>query len=59
VRTLRDLSLFEAAVPAEAGAPDDDTPPDIDEFRHELARRIHALIDAQQAQQGQEQGAAD
>ena len=50
-RTLQDMAAF-AKPEAEATPPDesdDDTiPRDIDEFRNELARRIHALIDARQ-----------
>jgi hypothetical protein len=49
VRTLRDLSAFDEASNATAAAMDqdehDDMPTDIDEFRNELARRIHAFVD--------------
>jgi hypothetical protein len=51
VRALRELSLFDAGGPAASAV--DEPPADIDEFRRELARRIHALIDAEQAGQGQ------
>jgi hypothetical protein len=44
VRTMRDLSLFDAGAPG-AATPDEVPPLDIDEFRLELARRIHAIID--------------
>jgi hypothetical protein len=40
----------EAAFPDEAD--DDPVPGDIDEFRNELARRIHALLDARERRRG-------
>jgi len=47
-RTLREIAALnrpdEVTPPDEAD--DDPVPRDIDEFRNELARRIHALIDA-------------
>ena len=49
-RTLQEMAAItkpdEGAPPDEAD--DDPIPRDIDEFRNELARRIHALIDARQ-----------
>jgi len=47
-RTLREIAALNQ--PDEVTPPnetDDDVPRDIDEFRRELARRIHALIDAE------------
>jgi hypothetical protein len=49
-RTLQEMA---AITQPDEGAPPDETdddpvPRDIDEFRNELARRIHALIDARQ-----------
>jgi flagellar motor switch protein FliG len=51
-RTLREI----AALNRPDEADDDSVPRDIDEFRNELARRIHALIDARC---GGESGAGD
>jgi hypothetical protein len=53
-RTLREIA---ALTQPDEGAPPDDTdddpiPRDIDEFRNELARRIHGLIEARQAGAG-------
>ena len=50
VRTLRELNAFDEATNAAGASTDaadenDDMPKDIDEFRNELARRIHALVD--------------
>jgi len=49
VRTLRDLNAFDEATKAAGAAMDanenDDMPTDIDAFRNELARRIHAFVD--------------
>ncbi len=49
VRTLRDLNAFDEATKAAGAVMDsnenDDMPTDIDEFRNELARRIHAFVD--------------
>jgi hypothetical protein len=46
VKTLRELSALDALEPAPAGTPDgeDDMPRDIDEFRHQLTRKVEALI---------------
>jgi hypothetical protein len=52
VRALRDLSAFDPAR-GEAAAEPDTAPQDIDAFRHELARRIHALVDAADARKAE------
>jgi hypothetical protein len=49
VRTMRDLALFDPAPPDETLPAEE--PLDIDEFRLELARRIHALVDARRGDQ--------
>jgi hypothetical protein len=51
VKTLRELALLDAraanaAREAPTEKPADDEPADIDEFRRELARRIHAFVEA-------------
>ena len=54
-RTLRDLDALEEARPGgglEAEQHDDPVPTDIDEFRHELARRLNALVDQRTAAGG-------
>jgi hypothetical protein len=59
VRALRDLSAFDPAA-GEGGKPatdPDPIPENIDEFRRELARRIHALVDAAEARKAEEGGA--
>jgi hypothetical protein len=60
-QTLRETAALVA--PEETTQPnetDDDTPPrDIDAFREELARRIHAFIDARQARQSGAGGGDD
>jgi len=64
VRSLRDLSLFEAAGPAGEGAgarapgqdaEHDPIPEDIDAFRFELARRIRGFIAARDAERAEAQ----
>jgi hypothetical protein len=47
-RTLRELTHIELPSPPveQAKADDDEPPADIDEFRRELARRLHAIIAA-------------
>jgi len=47
-RTLRELNALLAQHPAPVAADEDPIPEDIDEFRHELARRIRAFIAARQ-----------
>jgi hypothetical protein len=45
-RTLREVQRIRGAASLPAGTDDDDNmPADIDEFRRELARRIHAFVD--------------
>jgi hypothetical protein len=47
VKTLRELAAFDETAQQPAAQEDDDpVPDDIDEFRNELARRIHALVDS-------------
>lgn len=59
-RTLREIHALNQ--PDEATPPDetddDPVPRDIDEFRNELARRIHALIDADSGGKGKDAGEA-
>lgn len=59
-RTLREIAALnqpnEVTPPNEAD--DDPIPRDIDEFRNELARRINALIDAEQDEESGETGEA-
>jgi hypothetical protein len=60
-RTLQEMAAIttpdEGAPPDEAD--DDPVPRDIDEFRNELARRIHALIDAQSDDESEDGDEAD
>ena len=58
-RTLREIRAInqpDGATPPDE-ADNDSIPRDIDEFRLELARRIHALIDARQAGASESSGA--
>jgi hypothetical protein len=57
-RTLRELNglLSQRQPPAAADADDDPVPEDIDEFRLELARRIHAFVDASKDQHDDDSG---
>ena len=51
MRTLRELNALAKQQPP---ADDDEPPRDIDELRFELARRIHALVDAAKAREAVE-----
>jgi len=55
VQSVRTLSTMAPEGAGGKSSPDDE-PRDIDAFRNELARRIHALIDAQQEEQAAEEG---
>ena len=52
-RTLRELNALLAQQTLGGRADDDPVPEDVDEFRFELARRIHAFIEAREAAKGE------
>ncbi len=58
VRTLRELSLFDAGGEA-APAPAEEPPPDVEELRNELARRLHALVNQIGAESEREAAGAE
>jgi hypothetical protein len=49
-RTVQEIQASAEGQTSSDEADDDAVPGDIDEFREELARRIHALVDAEQGQ---------
>ena len=60
VRTMRDLSVFDPGTPGEAPQENDDgMPKSIEEFRVELARRLHGLIAAERSRAAAEEGGAE
>lgn len=64
VRTLRELSAFDAGVaPGEGAAAAEEAPPDIDALREDLARRLTNLLDGLAAKRAavaeEEQGATE
>ncbi len=58
-RTLRELNALLGQQQPGTRADDDPVPKDVDEFRFELARRIHAFIDARQAKQREAEAETD
>jgi hypothetical protein len=57
-RTVQEIQTSAEGQTLSDDTDDDDVPGDIDEFREELARRIHALVDAEQRRTGEGDDAA-
>jgi hypothetical protein len=57
-RTVQEIQATAGGQTSSDETDDDAVPGDIDEFREELARRIHALVDAEQGRTGEGDDAA-